>query len=77
MWKCSNNNRQVSLRVFGVPVQEKERSQDVFEYVVGMLEEVGTGNVDWYIDRTHPIGKTYFDKGYRKCKSIIVRFTAF
>ena len=46
MWKCSNNNRQVSLRVFGVPVQEKERSQDVFEYVVGMLEEVGTGNVD-------------------------------
>ena len=42
--------------------QEKERSQDVFEYVVGMVEEAGAGNVDGYVDRAHRIGKTDFHK---------------
>ena len=45
----------------GVPVKEKERSQDIFEQVMGMLEEAGAGNVDGYIDTAHRIGKTCFD----------------
>ena len=54
--------RRLSLNIDGVPVKEKERSQDVFEYVVGMFEEAGAGNVDGYIVRAHQIDKTYFDK---------------
>ena len=54
--------RRLSLKIDGVPVKEKERSQDVFEHVVGMLEEASAGNVDGYIDRAHRIVKTYFDK---------------
>ena len=30
--------RRLSLRIDGVPVKEKERSQCVFEHVVGMFE---------------------------------------
>ena len=70
--------RRLSLSIDGVPVKEKERSQDVFEYVVGMFEEAGAGNVDGYIDRAHRIGKTYFDKKSSKnCKSIIVKLATF
>ena len=70
--------RRLSLRIDGVPVKGKERSQDVFEHVVSMFEEAGTGNFDGYIDRAHRIGKTYFDKKSSiKCKSIIVKFTTF
>ena len=54
--------RRLSLRIDGVPVKGKERSQDVFEHVVSMFEEAGAGNFDGYIDRAHRIGKTYFDK---------------
>ena len=54
--------RPLSLRIDGVPVIGKERSLDVFEHVVGMLEGIGTGNVDGYIDRAHRNGKTYFDE---------------
>ena len=58
--------------------KKKERSQDVFEHVVGMFEESGAGNADEYIDRAHRIGKTYFDKkSSKKCKSIVVKFTTF
>ena len=70
--------RRLSLRTDGVPAKEKEWSQEVFEHVVCMFEEAGAGNVDWYIDRAHWIGKTYVDKkSSKKCKSIIVKFTKF
>ena len=70
--------RPLSLRIDGVPVKEKERSQDVSEHVVGMFEEIGAGNVDGYIDRAHQTGKIYFDeKSSIKCKSIMVKFTTF
>ena len=59
-------SRRLSLRIDGVPVKEKERSQGVFEYVVSMFEEAGVENVDGYIDRAHRTGKTYFDKKYSK-----------
>ena len=43
-----------------------------------MLKEAGPENVNGYIDRAQRVGKTYFDKKYsKKCKSIIVKFTAF
>ena len=61
-----------------VCIKEKERSQDIFEHVTGMLKEAGPENVNGYIDRAQRVGKTYFDEKYsKKCKSIIVKFTAF
>ena len=36
-----------------VPVKEKGRSQNVFEDVVGIFEEVRAENVHGYIDRAH------------------------
>ena len=64
------------LRMDGVSTKEKERSQDIIEQVVGMLEEASARNVDGCIDRIHGIGKTCFDKkSSKKCMSIIVRFT--
>ena len=41
----------LSLRIGGVPVKEEERSQDVFEHVLGMFEEAGAGNVDRYLQK--------------------------
>ena len=46
-------SRRLSLRIDGISVKEKQKSQDVFEHVVGMFEEAGAGNVDGYIDRAH------------------------
>ena len=40
--------KRLSLRIDGVPVKEKERSQDFF-----MFKEAGGGSVDGYIDRAH------------------------
>ena len=60
MWKTPK------LRIDGVPVQEKGRSQDVFEHVVRMFGEAGAVNFDGYIDRAHRIGKNYFDKNILK-----------
>ena len=65
--------KRLTLRIDGVPVKEKERSQDFF-----MFKEAGGGSVDGYIDRAHRIGKAYFDKkSSKKCKSTIVKFTTF
>ena len=55
-------DRRLSLRIDGVPVQEKGRCQDVFEHVVRMFGEARAGSFDRFIDRGHRIGKTYFDK---------------
>ena len=56
----------LGLRIDRVPVKEKERSQCVFEHVVGMFEEASAGNVDGYIDRAYGIAKTYFDIKFSK-----------
>ena len=45
--------RHLSLTIDEVPIKEKERSQDIFEHVLGMNEETGVGNVDGYIGRAH------------------------
>ena len=55
-------DRRLGLRIDGVPVQEKERCQNVFEHVVRMFGEARAGSFDRFIDRGHRIGKTYFDK---------------
>ena len=58
--------RRLSLRIDGVPVKEKERSQCVFEHIVSMFEEASAGNVDRYIDRAYGVGKTYLDRKFSK-----------
>ena len=70
--------RCLSLRIDGVPVQEKEKSQDLWVHV-GMFEEASAGNVDGYIDRAHGIGKTYYcdKKSSKKYRRIIVKFIIF
>ena len=56
----------ISLRIDGVPVKEKERSQDVSEHIVVMIEKGSAGNVYGYIDRNHRVRLTYFDRKYSK-----------
>ena len=57
--QIQNYLEELSLRIDGVPVKGKERSQGMFEHVVGMFENAGTGNIDGYINRVHRIGKNY------------------
>ena len=62
----------------GVPVKEKERTQDIFEHVEGISEEVGAWDIGEYVDKDHGVGKNYFDKNSSiKWMSVIVKVTKF
>ena len=62
----------------GVPVQEKGRSQDVFEHVVRMFGEAGAVNLmDILIEPIELVKTTLIKKSSKKCKSIIFKFITF
>ena len=46
----------------GVPVKEKKRTQDIFEHVEDISEEIGAWDIDEYVDKDHGVGKNYSDK---------------
>ena len=53
--ELEQNGKCLSLRIDGVPVKEKERSQEVSEHIVVMIEKGSAGNVYGYIDRNHRV----------------------
>lgn len=62
----------------GVPVKEKKRTQDIFEHVEDISEEIGAWDIDEYVDKDHGVGKNYSDKNSSiKWMSIIVKVTKF
>ena len=70
--------RRLCVRIDGVPSNENETSNDVFENVKGLIEESKSEIPEVAIDRAHRIGKEYTDStSGKKSKSIIVRFTTF
>lgn len=46
----------------GVPVKEKKRTQDIFEHVEDISEEIGAWDIDEYVVKDHGVGKNYSDK---------------
>ena len=64
--ELEQNGRRLNLRIDGLPIKEKERSQDDFEHVVGMFEEVSAENVDDHIDRAHRISNLTSIKSLQK-----------
>ena len=71
-------DRRLLVRVDGIPLEEKETSEDVLTKVKSLITEAKCEIPDAVIDRAHRIGKVYKDKNSKElCKSVIVRFTTF
>ena len=70
--------RLLCLRISGVPTVKNESSNGVLEFIKSLFKEAKVSVPDNILDRSHRIGPSYTVRiTSKKCKSIIVRFTAF
>ena len=70
--------RRLCLRVEGVPIVEKETSDEVLNMVKDLFKEAEIDIPDCVIDRAHRIGPLKSDrKPNEQVRSIIVRFSTF
>ena len=71
------HGRRLCLRIDSVPTVKDESSDNVLEFINSLFKEAKVADPD-VLDRAHRIGPSYTDRiTSKKCKSIIVRFTAF
>ena len=74
--------RRLCLRIEGVPVEEKEKSDEVRDKVLTFMEndpdnDISLNIPEVVVDRAHRIGQVHDNKEGPRTQSIIVRFSTF